>query len=79
MSCDWTGEVSGVGDSEGNDVRLFVSAAGEGARPSEAVELRFEDRTRVVLLFLLVDAVEACDAVRSRDRKSTRLNSSHWE
>jgi len=61
-----TGDESGVGDSEGNDVKLFVSAAGEEARPKEALELRFNGLTRTVLLFLLIDAVEFCDEVRTR-------------
>lgn len=61
-----TGEASGVGDSEGNEVKLFVSAAGEGVRPSEVVELRLDGRTRVVLLFLPMDVVDACDALRAR-------------
>jgi hypothetical protein len=63
---DCTGEESGVGDSEGNDVRLFVSAAGDGARPSEAVELRFEGRMRAVLPFLLFDRVDVWEAERTR-------------
>jgi hypothetical protein len=63
---DCTGDESGVGESEGNDVRLFVSAAGEGARFREATELCFEGRTRVVLLFLLIEAVDVCEAERTR-------------
>lgn len=47
---DWTGEESGLGDSEGKEVRLLVSSPGEGARLrlrlSDAFELRFEGRTR---------------------------------
>jgi hypothetical protein len=73
LARDCTGDESGVGDSEGNDVRLFVSAAGEADRASEALELRFEGRTRTVLLFLLIDVDEVCDAVRTR---STALGGS---
>lgn len=54
----WTGDESGVGESEGNDVRLFVSAAGEGARTREALEPRFFGLTRTVLLLRLREGFE---------------------
>jgi hypothetical protein len=63
---DCTGDESGVGDSEGKDVRLLVSAAGEGARFRDAVELRFEGLTRDVPVLLGFDRVEVCEAVRTR-------------
>lgn len=53
---DCTGEVEGLGDNEGNDVRLLVSSPGEGARLrlrlSDAFEVRFEGRMRAMLRFL---------------------------
>lgn len=66
LTRDCTGEESGVGEREGNDVRLLSSAAGEGVRPNEALELRLSGLTRIVLLFLLTDAVDCCDSVRTR-------------
>lgn len=67
LARDWTGESSGPGESEGNEVRLLVSAAeGDGVRPSDVLEARFDGRTRVVLLFRLVDAVDTCEVVRGR-------------
>jgi hypothetical protein len=67
---DWTGEASGLGEREGNDVRLLVSSQGEAARLrlrlSEALELRFEGRMRAMLRFLGFDRLEFCDAVRTR-------------
>jgi hypothetical protein len=71
---DCTGEVSGLGDSEGNEVRLLVSTSGEGARLrlrlSDVLEPRLVGRTRCRLLFRGLDIVEFCDAVltRSTDR-----------
>jgi hypothetical protein len=65
-----TGDGSGLGDSEGNDVRLLVSSLGEGARLrlrlSEAFELRFDGRMRAMLRFRGFDRVEFCEAVRTR-------------
>jgi hypothetical protein len=59
---DCTGEASGLGDSEGNDVRLLVSSLGEGARLrlrlSDALELRFDGRMRAMLRFLGFERVE---------------------
>ena len=66
LTRDWTGDESGVGDKEGNDVRLLSSAAGDGVRPREALELLLIGLTRIVLLFLLTDAVDCCDDVRTR-------------
>jgi hypothetical protein len=67
---DCTGDASGLGDNEGNDVRLFVSSAGECARLrlrlSEAFELRFDGRIRAMLRFLGLDRVEFCEVVRTR-------------
>jgi hypothetical protein len=67
---DWAGDVSGLGDSEGNEVRLLVSTSGEGAllrlRLRDVLELRLEGRTRWMLRFLGFDMVELWDAVRTR-------------
>jgi hypothetical protein len=67
---DCAGEASGLGDSEGNDVRLLVSSLGEGARLrlrlSDAFELRFDGRMRAMLRFLGFDRVEFCEVVRTR-------------
>ena len=67
---DCAGDVSGLGDREGNEVRLLVSTSGEGARLRlrlrEAFELRFEGRTRCMLRFLGFDMVEFWEAVRTR-------------
>ena len=69
LTRDWTGDESGVGDSEGNDVRLLSSAAGEGVRPREVLEARLSGRTRAGPRLLLLEACEACefcDEVRTR-------------
>jgi len=69
LTRDWTGEESGVGDSEGKDVRLLSSAAeGDGVRPKEVLELRFSGRIRPgpALLFVVVDADEFWELVRTR-------------
>lgn len=70
LSLEGTGEVSGLGDREGNDVRLLVSSLGEGARLrlrlTDALELRLEDRTRWTLRFRGLEMVELCEAVRTR-------------
>lgn len=67
---DCAGDASGLGDSEGNEVRLLVSTSGDGAllrlRLSEAFERRFDGRTRCRLRFLGLERVEFCDAVRTR-------------
>jgi hypothetical protein len=67
---DCTGEASGLGESEGNEVRLLVSSLGDGARLrlrlSDALELRFEGRMRAILRFLGFEKVEFCDDVRTR-------------
>jgi hypothetical protein len=67
---DCTGDDSGLGDSEGNDVRLLVSSFGEGARLrlrlSDAFELRFDGRMRAMLRFRGFDRVEFCEVVRTR-------------
>lgn len=68
---DCTGELEGLGDNEGNDVRLLVSSPGEGARLrlrlSDALEERFEGRMRAMLRFLgLLETLELWDAVRTR-------------
>lgn len=65
-----TGDVSGLGDSEGNDVRLLVSSLGEGARLRlrlrDAFELRFEGRMRAMLRLRGLERVEFCEVVRTR-------------
>lgn len=67
---DCTGEASGLGESEGKEVRLLVSSLGEGARLrlrlSDALELRFDGRIRAMLRFLGFDRVEFCEVVRTR-------------
>jgi hypothetical protein len=67
---DCAGDVSGLGDSEGNEVRLLVSTSGEGAllrlRLRDVLELRLEGRMRCMLRFLGFDLVEFCDAVRTK-------------
>jgi hypothetical protein len=67
---DCAGDVSGLGDSEGNEVRLLSSTSGEGARLRlrlrEVFELRFDGRTRWRLRFLGLDMVEFWDVVRTR-------------
>jgi hypothetical protein len=67
---DCTGDASGLGESEGNEVRLLVSSLGEAARLrlrlSEAFELRFEGRMRAMLRFRGFEKVEFCEVVRSR-------------
>lgn len=77
LTRDCAGDVSGLGDSEGKDVRLLVSTSGEGAllrlRLSDVLELRFEGRMRCMLRFRGLDMVELCDAVRT---KSTALGGS---
>jgi hypothetical protein len=59
---DCAGDVSGLGDNEGNEVRLFVSTSGDGAllrlRLRDAFELRFDGRTRCRLRFLGLERVE---------------------
>ncbi len=70
LSLEGTGEVSGLGDREGNEVRLLVSSLGEGARLrlrlTDALELRLEDRTRWTLRLRGLEMVELCEAVRTR-------------
>jgi hypothetical protein len=67
---DCTGDASGLGDSEGNDVRLLVSSFGEGARLrlrlSDVFELRFDGRMRAMLRCRGSDRVELCEVVRTR-------------
>jgi len=67
---DCAGEVSGLGDSEGNEVRLLVSSLGECARLRlrlrEALELRLDGRMRAMLRLRGFDSVECCDVVRTR-------------
>lgn len=67
---DCAGDVSGLGDSEGNEVRLLVSTSGEGARLRlrlrDVLEERFEGRMRCMLRFRGLDMVELCEAVRTR-------------
>jgi len=60
------GEESGVGDREGNEVRLLVSAAGDDARDVDVLDIRFEGRKRTVLLLRLLEAVEVCEELRTR-------------
>lgn len=66
LTRDWTGEESGVGDSEGNDVRLLSSAAGDGVRPNEVLEARLRGLTRPVPFLLPFDMCEFWDEVRTR-------------
>jgi hypothetical protein len=67
---DCTGEASGLGESEGNEVRLLVSSLGEGARLrlrlSDALDVRFDGRIRAMLRFLGLEKVEFWDAERTR-------------
>ena len=67
---DGTGEVSGLGESEGNEVRLLVSSVGEGARLrlrlKDALEGRLDGRTRWMLRCRGFDAVEVWEAERMR-------------
>lgn len=64
------GEASGLGDSEGNEVRLFVSTSGSGPllrlRLREALEGRLEGRTRCRLRLRGLEIVDVCEAVRTR-------------
>ena len=66
LTRDCTGDDSGVGESEGKDVRLLSSGWGEGVRPREALELRLSGRTRVVWLLLPLERVELWDEERTR-------------
>lgn len=66
LTRDWTGDESGVGDSDGNDVRLLSSAAGEGVRPSDVLEARLSGRTRAEARLLVLEACELCEEVRTR-------------
>jgi hypothetical protein len=67
---DCTGEASGLGDSEGNEVRLLVSSGGEGCllllRLRDAFEVRLLGRTRCMLRCLGLERVDVCEVVRTR-------------
>jgi hypothetical protein len=67
---DCTGDASGLGDSEGNEVRLLVSSGGEGCllllRLRDAFEVRLLGRTRCMLRCLGLERVDVCEVVRTR-------------
>ena len=68
---DCAGDVSGLGDNEGNEVRLLVSTSGEAARLRlrlrDVFELRLDGRTRCKLRFLGgLDMLEFWEADRTR-------------
>ena len=74
---DCTGDASGLGDSEGNEVRLLVSSGGEGCllllRLSDALEARLLGRTRCMLRCLGLERVEFCEAVRTRSYSTAAI------
>ena len=53
LTRDCTGDESDVGEREGKEVKLLVSAAGEGVRLSELLDVRFCGLTFAVLLLRL--------------------------